>query len=81
MIHAFCYVWLNLDENWGSSNLLKILTSEILQSAPNDSKLNSNDLTQKVPYIWSSQDCESQIFISFALWSAVFQYLPVMSNG
>ncbi len=27
-IHAFCKVWLKLD-NWGSSSLLKILTLEI----------------------------------------------------
>ncbi len=34
--------------------LLKILISEILQNAPNNAKLNSNDLIRKVPYILSS---------------------------
>ena len=29
--------------------VLNILTSEILQSAPNDTKLNLNDLTEKYP--------------------------------
>ncbi len=52
--HACHKVWLKLDENRGSSSLLKILTSEILQNAQNDPKLNSNDLTRNVPYIWSS---------------------------
>ncbi len=45
-------VHLTWDENCGRSSLLKILRSEILQSAPNDPKLNSNNLTQKVLYIW-----------------------------
>ena len=43
--HTFYKVWLKLDENWdggGGSSLMQILTSEILQSAPNDAKLNSN---------------------------------------
>ncbi len=34
-------IWLNLDEKCGSSSLLKILTPEMLQSAPNYPKLNS----------------------------------------
>ncbi len=37
-IHPFRNVWLNLDESCGSLSLLKILASEILQSAPNDPK-------------------------------------------
>ncbi len=44
-LHAFSEVWLKLDENCGSSSLLKMLTSEILQSAPNGPKLNSKNLT------------------------------------
>ena len=31
-------VWLKMDETWGSSNLLKMLASEILQTAPDDPK-------------------------------------------
>ncbi len=69
---AFNKAWLISDKNWGSSSLLKILTSEILQSAPNDPKLNSNDLTRKVLYIRSSWDHESQIFSRFALRSAIY---------
>ncbi len=34
---------------------MTILTSEILQSAPNNPKLNSKNQTCKVPYIWSSR--------------------------
>ncbi len=56
-----------------------MLTSQILQRAPNanDPQLNSNDLTRKVPYICSSQDCESKIFICFALRSATFKIFAV----
>ena len=43
----FIKVFLKLDENCGSSCLLEFLTSEILQSAPNDPKLNSKNQTQK----------------------------------
>ncbi len=46
--HTFRKVWLKLDENYGRSSLLKILTSEILQSALNDPKLNSKNQTQSV---------------------------------
>ena len=35
-LHAFSKVWLKLKENFGSSSLLKMLTSGILQSALND---------------------------------------------
>ena len=35
-LHAFSKVWLKWDDSLGSSSLLKILTSELLQSAPND---------------------------------------------
>ncbi len=36
---------LKLNENCGSSSLLKMLTAEILQGAPNDVKLNSKHQT------------------------------------
>ncbi len=49
--HAFHKIWMKLNEKRGGSGLSKILTSEILQSAPTDPKLNLNDLTQKVPCI------------------------------
>ena len=38
--HNFHEVWLKLDENYGSSRLLKILTLEILQLSLNDPKMN-----------------------------------------
>ncbi len=41
--------WLNLNEICHSSGLLKILTSEILQSTPNGPKLNSKNKTWKHP--------------------------------
>ncbi len=44
-LHAFSEVWSKLDENCGNTSLLKILTSEILQSPPNDSQRNSKDQT------------------------------------
>ena len=43
----FPVFWLKLDENSGSSSLFKILTLEILQSAPNDPKLNSKNRDMK----------------------------------
>ena len=49
--HAYNKIWFKLIENWGSSSLLKILTSEILQSAPNDPKPNSRNQASKVPYM------------------------------
>ena len=50
-LNAFCKFWLNWMKNVGAvfhSSLLKILTSEILQSAPNDAELNSKNWTCKV---------------------------------
>ncbi len=44
-LHAFSKVWLELNENCGRSSLLKMLTSGILKSAPNDFKLNSKNQT------------------------------------
>ncbi len=57
---------------------MKILTSEILQSAPNDTKLNSVNQTQKVFYICIANDREAQIFILFAILSAVFNILYIL---
>ena len=62
-------VWLKLNEKCHSNGLLNILTSEFLQSAPNDPKLNSNDLTLKVPR--RSCDYESQI-LSVLLYGQLF---------
>ncbi len=45
--HALHKVWLKLDEKCRSSSLLKILTSELLQSAPNDPKLDLKNQTQE----------------------------------
>ncbi len=73
--HAFHKVWLKLDENCGSSSPLKILTLEILKSAPHDTKLNSNVLTRKLPYMWRPLHRKSQIFIRFAVRPAVFKLL------
>ena len=56
---------------------LKILRSEILQSAPNDHKANSRNQTGQVPYICSSKEPGS-IFIRFALQSAVVQIFPTL---
>ncbi len=72
--HIFHKIW--LDENCGSSRSLLNITSDILQSALNDSKLNSKNQTLKVPYICSSWDCEYHIFISFALRSTCSRYCP-----
>ncbi len=58
----------------GKQQLLKIWISGILQSAMNDPKLNSNDLTRKAPYIWNSLDSKSQIFICFSLQAAFSRY-------
>ncbi len=66
-----------MNENFGSSSVLIILTLEILESAPNDPKLNSNDLTWKVPYRWSFLD-RDQIFIRFALRSTVLDIAHFM---
>ncbi len=44
-LHAFSKGWLKLNENCGTSSLLKMLTSGILQSAPNDLKLNKKNRT------------------------------------
>ncbi len=64
-------------ESERSSSVLIILTLEILEKAPNDPKLNSNDLTWKVPYRWSFLHRESQIFIRVALRSAFFKILYI----
>ncbi len=52
--HVISKFWLKLDRNCWTSSLLKMSISEILQSVLNDPKLNSNDLTRKVPYICTS---------------------------
>ena len=51
--HTYNKICVQLNENRGSSSLLKILTLEILQSAPNDLMPNSRNLTSKVPYLCS----------------------------
>ena len=50
--HTCNKIWLKLIENCGCSSLLKILTSEILQIAPNDPKPNSRNQASKVPYLY-----------------------------
>ena len=77
--HTFHKIWLKLDEECGGSRILKTLTLEILQSSPNYPKLNSKNQTWKVPYIYSSYDHESQIFIRLALWSTVFKVLYIFT--
>ncbi len=64
-----------------SSSLLKILTSEIWQSTPNDPKLNPNNLTRKVLYIWSStygvpRAASPTVFHSFHSTASHFQDIP-----
>ncbi len=49
--HTYNKIWLKLNENWESSSLLRILTSEILQSALNVPKPNSRNRTSKVNYL------------------------------
>ena len=49
--HTFRNVWLKLHKLCGRSSLLKILTSEILQNAPNDTKFKPKN--QTVAYICS----------------------------
>ncbi len=55
-VYVFYKVWLKFNEHCGSGNLLKFLiqfliiilnVSEILQSAPNDPKLNDAKVTKK----------------------------------
>ena len=41
--------WLKSDEKCGNSSLFKILTSGILQNAPNDPKLNSKNQAWQAP--------------------------------
>ncbi len=76
-LHAFSKVWLKLVENCSNSNLLKIL-SELFQNASNGPKLNSKNQILKVPYICSTWDYKSQIFIRFALPSALFKILHIL---
>ncbi len=45
---------LKLDENCGSSSLLKMLTSGGLQSAPYDPQIELKESDMKVPYICST---------------------------
>ena len=56
---------------------MKILTSENLQSAPNDPKLNSKNRTLKVLYICALQYSEPKIFARFALRAGVFKILHI----
>ena len=63
--------------NWtkicGRSSHLKILTSEILQSAPNGLKLNSKNQTWNVPHICSIYRRQSPILCSFGSMIIRFQ--------
>ena len=77
------WVWLKLNENCGRS-LLKILTSEILQSPPNHSNLNSKNQTGKVPYIctsscpkFSSVSLYDQPFSRYCTFYIFFHWLPL----
>ncbi len=56
------------------------LNIRYLKGTPNDPKLNPNDLTLKVAYVCSSLDRESQMFIPFALRSAVFNILHILQD-
>ncbi len=57
----------------------KFVESEILQSAPNDTKPNSRDRASKVPYyICRLQYPVSQIFVRLVLRSAVFEILHIL---
>ena len=81
----FCHFWqiakkvlLNCDENSWRCNVLKIVESEILQSAPNDLKSNSSYRAVKstlyicpvVPWVPN--------FFPFALRSAVFEIFYIL---
>ena len=59
-----------MDENCGSSSVLIILTLEILERAPNDPQT-------ELKFMKTFLDRESQIFIRFALRSAVFKILHI----
>ncbi len=74
-------IWVKLDENCGWTGLLKILALDIfqgVQSAPNDPKLSSRNQTWKAPYIHIYYDRETQIFIHFALQTAVFKRFNIL---
>ncbi len=75
LVHAFSKVWLKLNENYGSSSLLKMLTSGILQSAPIHLKLNSKNHIWKVPYITQYIGPQVPIFPPFC--STIRKYFKV----
>ncbi len=69
--------WLEIDENCGStcSRFLKMVTSEILQSAPNDPKLTPKKSDRKSTLYMQFIGPQSQFFV---LQSAVFKILPIL---
>ncbi len=71
--HAFHKFWLKLDESRGSSGFLKILTSEILQSAPNaQTELRWPD-SKNMRYIWTFLELRVPNFHPFRSTANTFQ--------
>ncbi len=60
------------------SSLLKILTSEIWQSAPNDTKLNSNVLARKYPTYGVPRTVSPKFSYIFSLQLAVLKILHIL---
>ena len=63
--HTFHKVLLKLDENWGQQQPFENLNIKILQSAPNDPKLNLKNRTRKVHYICTSYNRGVGLKVSF----------------
>ena len=73
---TLCEVWLKSDENCWRSSVSEIVESEILQSALNDPKLNSKNLTLKVSYICALWYPECPKFCPFRSAISRFQDIP-----
>ncbi len=71
-------VSMKLDENWGRHTVFRNLKLDISQSAPNDHKLKKSAMKSIYLYIYALLDTESQIFVCYALWSAVFEIFLIL---
>ncbi len=79
--HTFRKFWMQSDENWESTSLLRISKLDIFKVqnyTPNDPKLKSKKQTWIESYICRSEDRNSQIFTQFALLSAVFKIFHIL---
>ena len=63
---------------WRQILLIETLTSGILQSALNDLKVKSTNVTSKVPCIYTLQHPESQIVVRYALRLAILEIVHIL---